>query len=85
MNLRWVLAAVLTERADAADDLWRAEITWWRHVEADGVALLHRSGPGPDAPVGAAAVLATDAWRVRAALEIAARGGSPVEAFDAVA
>ncbi len=39
--------------------------------------------------IGSVAVLAADAWRVRAALEVAARGGpgSPgaLEAFDAVA
>jgi hypothetical protein len=29
--------------------------------------------------------MAADAWRVRAALEIAARGGGPLEAYDAVA
>jgi len=30
-------------------------------------------------------VLAVDAWRGRAALELAARGGGPMEVFDAVA
>ena len=29
--------------------------------------------------------MAVDAWRVRAALELAARGGGPLEVFDAVA
>jgi hypothetical protein len=33
--------------------------------------------------VGCAAVLAADAWRVRAALESAARGGGLTEVFDA--
>jgi len=84
-NLGWVLTAVPTTRAAAADELWRAESTWWRRVESDGCILLHRSGPGPEVPLGAAAVLATDGWRVRAALEVAARGGGPLEAFDAVA
>ena len=44
-------------------------------------------GSGLDSgPVlGAVAVMAADARRVRAALEIAARGGGPLEAFDAVA
>jgi hypothetical protein len=54
-------------------------------VERDGVALLHQSGFGPDVPLGAAAVLAADAWRLRAALELAARGGAGSEVFDAVA
>jgi len=84
-RLRWVLAGVPTGDDDAGDRSWAAESTWWRRVESDGLALLHRSGFGPDAPVGATAVLAVDAWRVRAALEVAARGGGPLEAFDAVA
>ena len=44
-----------------------------------------RAAAGPEALVGAAALLAADAWRVRAALELAARGGAPLEVFDAVA
>jgi hypothetical protein len=73
---------------DGIDDpvlLWRAEAAWWRALEDDGFALL-RQGRFDAAPlVGAAAVLAADAWRVRAALELAARGGGPLEVFDAVA
>ena len=34
---------------------------------------------------GAIALLAVDAWQVQAALELAARGGGALEAFDAVA
>jgi hypothetical protein len=34
--------------------------------------------------VGAVAVLSVDAWRVRAALELAARGGGSLEVLDAV-
>jgi hypothetical protein len=82
-RLRWVLADLPT--AGAADELWRAEGTWWRRVESDGFAMVLRSAPGPEVPLGAAAVLAADAWRVRAALELAARGGAAPEAFDAVA
>jgi hypothetical protein len=87
-SLRWVLADQSAGAAGAGPDeaeLWRAEGTWWRHVEADGYALLHGAGPGPDVPLGAVAVLAADAWRVRAALELAVRGGGSVEVFDAVA
>ena len=65
--------------------LWRAEAGWWRRVEQDGFALLHRGRFDAAPLIGAAAVLAADAWRVRAALEIAARGGMPLEVFDAVA
>jgi hypothetical protein len=42
-----------------------------------------------DPVIGAVAVLAADAWLVRGALEVAARGGAStahaMEAFDAVA
>jgi len=76
----WVLAGV----TDAVD-LWRAEAGWWRRVEDDGFGLLHHGRFDAAPLVGAAAVLAADAWRIRAALEIAARGGAPLEAFDAVA
>ena len=84
-HLGWVLADVPIERDDAAAELWRAEGTWWRRVEADGFTLLHGADIGLDVSVGAAAVLAADAWRVRGALELAARGGAPMEVFDAVA
>lgn len=79
---RWALDGV-----SGPQDLWRVEAAWHRHVERDGFRLLHRSGFGPGVVVGAVAVLAVDAWRVRAALETAARGGAQraLEAFDAVA
>lgn len=79
---RWAL-----DGADRPEDLWRAEAAWWRRVEKDGFGLLRSSGFGPGPVVGALAVLAVDAWRVRAALEAAARGGAgaALEAFDAVA
>ncbi|BCJ33400.1 hypothetical protein Athai_09030 [Actinocatenispora thailandica] len=65
-------------------DLWRAEPAWWRRVELDAASLARRGRPGPDALVGTVALLAADARRVTAALELAARGGRPLEAFDAV-
>lgn len=81
---RWVLAGI----EDPAD-LWRAEAAWWRRVGVDGTSLLHRPGASRAPVVGCVAVLAVDAWRVRAALEVAARGGSDapgaLEVFDAVA
>jgi hypothetical protein len=83
-SARWALAGV-----ESADDLWRAEAGWWARVERDGFGLLRQPVASPDAVIGAAAVMAVDAWRVRAALEVAARGGSRdprvMEAFDAVA
>lgn len=77
---RWALADV---RRPA--DLWLAEAHWWRRVEHDGFALLRRVAAGPETMVGALALLAADAWRVRAALESAARAGTRLEVFDAMA
>ncbi|HEX6918185.1 MAG TPA: hypothetical protein VF140_08905 [Phycicoccus sp.] len=67
------------------EDLWRAEARWWTAVERDAFRLARGSRPGPDSPVAAVALLAVDAWRVRAALESAARHGRALEDFDAVA
>ena len=78
------LAWVLTDVPEPTE-LWRAEAAWWRRVEQDGIALLHKSGFNAEPVLGAAVVLAADARRVRAALELAARGGGPLEAYDAVA
>ncbi|MFE7233458.1 hypothetical protein ACFY3J_19445 [Streptomyces sp. NPDC001231] len=75
----WVLADV-----DEPGELWRAEARWWRTVQSDGAAMLREGRYGPRVVVGAVAVLTVDAWRVRAALESAARGGRPGEAFDAL-
>lgn len=75
----WVLADIEDPGA-----LWKAEARWWRTVQADGTAMLRDGRYGPRVVVGAVAVLSVDAWRVRAALESAARGGRPGEAFDAL-
>jgi hypothetical protein len=77
---RWVLAGI-----SAPGDLWRAEAAWWARVERDGFRLLRTSGLDSGPVIGAVAVMAADARRIRAALEIAARGGGPLEAYDAVA
>lgn len=77
---RWVLADI-----SSPGDLWRAEAAWWARVERDGFRLLRTSGLDSGPVLGAVAVMASDAWRVRAALEMAARGGRPLEAYDAVA
>jgi hypothetical protein len=67
-------------------DLWRAEARWWMRVEADADALLGRFRPGRrEMVVASVAILLADAWRTRAALEIADRGGRPIEAFDELA
>lgn len=77
---RWALSEV----ADATD-LWAAEGRWWGRVERDALTLSRNVNAGSDALIGAVAVLAVDAWRVRAALEVAARNGSRLEVFDALA
>ncbi|MET8451818.1 hypothetical protein [Streptomyces sp. NPDC005209] len=77
---RWVVADVAEPGG-----LWRAEAGWWRRVQNDGAVLLRDSRYGPRVVVGAVAVLSVDAWRVRAALESAARGGRLGEVFDALA
>lgn len=88
-DTRWALRHVEREQ-----DLWTADARWWHRVEDDGFALLRGASFGPSPVVGAVAVLAADAWRVRAALETAARGNSAasspsrhdlMETFDALA
>lgn len=66
-------------------ELWQAEAAWWKQVERDAFRELRASRLDASTLVGAAAVLGVDAWRVRAALEIAARGGQGREVFDVVA
>lgn len=77
---RWALDGVRD-----VPDLWSGEARWWRRVRGDGAALVAGAGFGPHRVIGAAALLAADAWLVRGALEVAARGESAVEVFDAVA
>jgi len=79
-SARWVLAGI-TEPAR----LWRAEVAWRTKVEQDGLRLLRTASLDRQAVLGAIAVLACDAWRVRAALEIAARGGAPLGVYDELA
>jgi hypothetical protein len=69
------------------EDLWRASASWWRQVERDGFRSLRDFSYDQGPVVGALMLLAGDAWRVRAALETAARGGTAtaLEAFDGVA
>ncbi len=63
-------------------DLWRAEAAWRRRVADDAWSLLRRGRNGPESIVGAVGVLAAEAWRVQAALELAARGGSAASGVD---
>jgi hypothetical protein len=70
---------------DEPEQLWRAEACVRRTVESDGFRLLRTALPGPDVVLGAIAVLAVDAWRVRAALAAASLGAGASEVLDAVA
>lgn len=76
------LAAQLPDRAswpladvDHAEDLWLGELGWWRRAEDVGHALLRSGGEGSAPVLGAVLLLAVDAWRAGAALEIAAANG----------
>ena len=74
VRARWVLG--ITSPAD----LGRAETALMARAEQDGLRLL-RTGLDRGVVLGAAAVMACHAWRIRAALELGARGGAPVEAL----
>jgi hypothetical protein len=76
---RWVLQGV-----DHPAQLWQAEAAWWRRLRRDGLKLLDGRF-GPARPIGAVALLAADAWQVRAALELAARPPTEEEVLDVVA
>jgi hypothetical protein len=67
-----------------AAEPWQAEADWWRRVEREGHVLLRSSVTDSGPVLGAVAVMAADARRVRAALASAARGGLALEAYDAV-
>lgn len=64
-------------------DLWQAESRWWTTVESASRALVARPRADATAGVGVIGLLAADAWRVRAALAVAARGGDREEFVDA--
>ncbi|MFE6685874.1 hypothetical protein ACFVFQ_05280 [Streptomyces sp. NPDC057743] len=72
----WALRGI-----DEPADLWRAEGRWWGDIEQDGLQMVRRTRYDAIPVVGAVAALSADAWRVRAALELAANGAS-LEDFD---
>jgi hypothetical protein len=78
-SLGWVLDGVVTPR-----DLWRAEARWWRRVEQESGQAMRGALADGDVVLGAVGLLGADAWRTKAALALAARGGGPVESFDAL-
>ncbi|MGK4585293.1 V-type ATPase subunit [Kitasatospora sp. HPMI-4] len=76
---RWAVDGV-----ESPDELWRAEARWWKALDRDGRELLRGARYGLEPVVGAVAVLSADAWRVRAALELAERGGGSLEVLGAL-
>lgn len=76
----WVLSGV-----ERGEDLWQAEARWWRRVETEALKQVRDPRPGVGMGVAVFGILAVDAWRTQAALEMAARGGQPLGVFDAVA
>lgn len=86
-DLRSALPVALRGVLDGIDrpqELWRAEVRAVATVEDDAFGLLRTAMPGPSVVLGAIAVLAVDAWRLRAALAAAEAGGGS-EVLDAVA
>ena len=81
-GIGWALRGV-----ERPEQLWRAELVWWQHVEADAEALMRRPLGSPALVIGAAALLAVDAQRAGRALAIAALGGAELtrERLDAAA
>ncbi|GAB7065248.1 hypothetical protein JCM12681A_69580 [Streptomyces mexicanus] len=79
VTARWVLT-----KTEEPGGLWRAEAHWWQVLDQDGSTTLRAGRHGARSVVAAVAVLSVDAWRVRAALESAARGGRPLEEWDAL-
>ncbi|MEV0267869.1 hypothetical protein AB0H43_03765 [Hamadaea sp. NPDC050747] len=77
---RWVLTDV-----HRPEQLWHAEAAWWRRLHTDGSRLIAGGRFGPDRPIGAVALLAADAWQVRAALALAARTDVEQEDADVLA
>jgi hypothetical protein len=79
-QLSWVI-----EPETAASELWRKEAAWWHRAEQDGIRMLGGTRTGVQPVIGASIALAADARRISAALEVAARGGRSLGAFDALA
>lgn len=73
----------LLQQVTTTGELWRADVELWGRLATEGGALLRRPLPGPEHVVGALAVLAADAFRLRAALAAASSGDR--EVFSGVA
>ncbi len=77
--------AHVLDGATGPEDLWASETRWWGELWLRGEEGVRRGGAEPATIVAAAAAMCADAWRVRAALEVAARAGRGIEVLDAVA
>lgn len=77
-------AAWVLEDVSDPEDLWRAEVRWWRSLHDDGRKLLGGTGSGRERILGAFNLLLADAHRVQGALEFGARGGAEEEMLDEV-
>jgi hypothetical protein len=77
----WALAGI-----DTPQELWRAELGWWRSVGSDAEAMTRSRLEGREVVVGAIALLGLDAIRVATALAVAAQARSAIarEALDAL-
>jgi len=77
----WVLDGI-----GEPSELWRAEAAWWRRADDVAEELVHAPLMGEPMVVGSVIALGVDAWRVAAALEVAARGGAagPLELFEEI-
>ena len=79
-------AAKALDGVPGPEDLWLAEVRWCWALEEIGTCLVARPRPDSATGTGIAAQLEADAWRVRAALAVAAVGGGDLaEAVGGVA
>jgi hypothetical protein len=72
--------------SDAPQELWRAELGWWRSVGSEAEKMVRSRLEGREVVVGAIALLGLDGIRVATALAVAAQERSAVarEALDAL-
>ena len=77
----WALTGI-----DAPQELWRAELGWWRSIGSEAETMMRSRLEGREVVVGAIGLLGLDAIRVATALAVAAqeRSGVAREALDAL-
>jgi hypothetical protein len=80
-----VAIAPVLNGATGPEDLWGCEVRWWGELWRNAEEEVRRGRAEPSTVVAATAAMYADAWRIRAALEIAARAGRGIELLDAVA